>query len=57
MKDLPETIELICNSLEIEQKIAVLWSEYLLKEGLVPMGDKGLSDNLLISNFHQDDKI
>lgn len=53
VKNLPETIERILNSPETEREIAVLWSEHLFEEGLVPKGYNGLPDNLLISNFHQ----
>lgn len=53
-EDLPGMIKQLCNDDETEQKIATLWSEYLSEENLVPKGYKGLSDNFLISNFHQD---
>ncbi len=54
VKDLPETINQLRNSTEIEQKTAALWSEHLFEEGLVPKGYNGLPNNLLISNFHQE---
>lgn len=54
VKDLPEIIEQLRNSPETEQKIAVLWSEQLSEEGLVPKSYNGLSDKLLISNFRQE---
>lgn len=54
IEDLPEKIELLRNSPEIEQKIATLWSEHLFEEGLVPKGYNGLPEHFLISNFHQD---
>ncbi|WP_251392765.1 hypothetical protein [Mediterraneibacter agrestimuris] len=53
-KDIPETIEQLRNSPETEQRIAALWSEHLFEEDLVPKGYNGLTDNLLISNFHQE---
>jgi len=54
VKELPEKIKQLRNNPEIEKEITALWSEYLFEEGLVPKGYKGLPDNLLISNFHQD---
>ncbi|HCR83947.1 MAG TPA: hypothetical protein DIW07_11150 [Lachnospiraceae bacterium] len=54
VKDFPETIERLRNSPETEQRIVALWSEHLFEEGLVAKGYNGLSDNLLISNFHQE---
>lgn len=53
----PEAIERLRSDLAIKQKIAALWSERLFEEGLVPAGYNGLSDSLLISNFHQDGYI
>ena len=54
VKELPEKIKQLRNSPEIEQEITALWSEYLFEEGLVSKGYKGLPDDLLISNFHQE---
>ena len=54
VKELPERIKQLRNSPEIEQEITALWSEYLFEEGLVSKGYKGLPDDLLISNFHQE---
>ncbi|GEM_PF-2294227 len=54
VKDFPEIIEQLRNSPEAEQKVASLWSEYLFEKGLVSIGYNGLSDKLLISNFHQE---
>jgi len=54
VKNLPETIKRLRNSPEAEREIAAKWSEHLFEEGLVPRGYNGLSDNLLISNFHQE---
>lgn len=54
VKNLPEAIAHLRNDPDTEQKIAVLWSEYLYEKGLVPRGYSGLSDSLLISNFRQE---
>ena len=54
VKDLPEAIKKLRNNQDIEQEMVTLWSEQLFKEGLVPNGYKGLPNNLLISNFHQE---
>ena len=37
-----------------EEKILSLWSSQLAEEGLLPSGYKGLTDDLLIENLHQD---
>lgn len=52
--DFPETVKQLYHNPELEQKINDLWSEHLLAEGLLPKEYSGLSDNLLISNFHQE---
>lgn len=57
VKDLPEKIEHLRSSPEVEQKIASLCSEHLFEEGLVPRCYKGLPDNLLISNIRQDEYV
>ena len=54
VKDIPQVIEQIRNNPKVEQEITALWSEHLFKEGLVPKGYNGLSDDMLISNFHQE---
>ena len=54
VKDLPETIRQLRNSPEPNQKIAVLWSEQLYKEGIASKGYNGLTEKDLISNFHQE---
>ena len=36
-----------------EEEIALQWSAQLAEKGLVPNGYRGLSDELLIHNFHQ----
>ena len=54
VEDLPEKIKQLRNSPETEREIAVLWSEHLFEEGLIPKGYNGLPDNLMISNFHQE---
>ena len=54
VKDIPQVIEQIRNNPKVEQEISALWSEHLFKEGLVPKGDNGLPDDMLISNFHQE---
>lgn len=37
-----------------EERILSLWSSQLAEEGLLPSGYKGLTDDLLIENLHQD---
>lgn len=54
VENLPNTIKQLRNNPEMEQKLEILWSEHLFKEGLVPKGYNGLSDTLLISNFRQE---
>ena len=39
---------------DIVDEIVAEWSQKLYKKGLVPKGYSGLTDELLISNFHQD---
>ena len=54
VEELPEKIKQLRNSPETEREIAALWSGHLFEQGLVPKGYKGLPDDLLISNFHQE---
>lgn len=54
LKDFPEKLEQLRNSPEIEQTVTTLWSEHLFEESLASKGYRGLPDNLLISNFHQE---
>lgn len=42
------------NKPEIIDEIATEWSEKLYEKGLVPKGYSGLTDELLIANFHRD---
>lgn len=60
LDNLPEKIEIIeiikrfLNNPETEQEVIAQWSKYLVAEGLVSKGYKGLSDDLLVSNLHQE---
>ncbi len=51
---LSEVIEWVNNNSEEERKIVTLWSERLAEKELVPKPYGGLSDKLLIHNFHQE---
>lgn len=54
VKDFPEIIKQLRNNPANEKKVADLWSERLAEEGFVPSSYNGLSNGLLISNFHQE---
>ena len=56
-KDFPEVIKQFRDNPELEKEITALWSENLFKQGLVSNAYSGLSDNLLISNLHQEGYI
>lgn len=56
--ELPDKVETkikeMVDKSEIIDEIATEWSKKLYEKGLVPKGYSGLSDELLIANFHQD---
>ncbi|MGO5086117.1 hypothetical protein ACTQ3U_02240 [Oscillospiraceae bacterium LCP25S3_F9] len=56
--ELPDKIEMKIKEMtdkpEIVDEIVAEWSQELYKKGLVPKGYSGLTDELLIANFHQD---
>ena len=54
VEHLPEALNRLFNTSEGKQELPVLWSEFLAKDGISPNAYNGLSDTLLISNFHQD---
>ena len=53
VKDIPETIKRLRDNPEIKKEVASLWSEQLYAQGVIPEVFAGLSDDLLIHNFHQ----
>lgn len=53
LKEAPQKLEKLLSSPKIKQEIVVQWSNLLFNKGLIPKGYNGLSDELLISNFHQ----
>lgn len=57
VKDLPETIKSFLANPETKKDVANLWSYQLYEQGIIPRGYSGLSDELLIHNFHQDGYI
>ena len=54
VKDIPDAINHFLSDSKAKEEIADLWSERLYEQGVVPKGYSGLSDELLIHNFHQD---
>lgn len=54
VKELPETIRQLRNNSEATQEIAKMWSDELYSKGYIPNGYVGLSDEMLIHNFHQE---
>ena len=54
VKDIPDSIMQLLSTPETKKEVAVLWSEQLYERGIVPKGYSGLTDELLIHNFHQD---
>lgn len=54
LNDIPDSIKKLRNSQEMEQKLVDIWSNQLFEDELIPEGYKGLPDNLLIKNFHQE---
>ena len=54
VKDLPKTVKKIRKNPETAKEVSTLWSRQLYENGLIPYGYNGLTDNLLIHNFHQD---
>lgn len=54
IKDIPQGIEKIFSSDEVQKEILTLWSNQFCKRGLIPKGYNGLSAELLIANFRQE---
>lgn len=54
VENLPDKVKQLRNYPEPEKEMAALWSEYLVKEGLLAKGCNGLPDNFVISNLHQE---
>lgn len=54
MKDFSETIRQMKNNSEATQEIAKMWSDELYLKGYIPNRYVGLSDEMLIHNFHQE---
>ncbi len=54
VKNFPEMIKKLRENPETEKEISTLWSQQLYEHGIIPREYDGLSDDLLIHNFHQD---
>lgn len=54
VKDLPESIKKLRNNPETEQAFAKMWADQLYEKNLIPAVYRGLSDDMLIHNFHQE---
>ena len=54
VKEIPDAIKNLLSDPKTKTEVVTLWSEQLYAQGIIPKGYAGLSDKMLIHNFHQD---